>query len=105
MGMNTSECRRSLRSQYPELSGRTTQIRNQESSFKPKVAGQNKNSRLLGFLSLYIILSLFTCESTKVCRILKDKALKKRTLSGEFKIGFKHGFKRQEAKRQLYMTL
>lgn len=85
-------------------SDRKTQMRNHKRSFKAKVAGQNKNSQLLG-LFVFIYNTLFRCESTKGYRILKDKALKKTTLSEEFKICFKHGFGRQEAKCQLYRTL
>lgn len=81
-------------------------MRNQESSFKAKVAGQNKNSQLLGsFLPLSKILSLLTRESTKGYRALEDKALMKRTLSGEFKTGFTRGFERQGGKHQFCRTL
>lgn len=105
IGMNTTSADHYAVSTQTWESGTKIQTRNQESSFKTKVAGENKNSQLLGFLSLSVILSLLTCESTKGYRILKGKALKKRTLSGEFKIDFKHRFERQEAKRQLYRTL
>lgn len=48
--------------------------RNQESSFKCKEVGQNETSQLLGVL---IHNTLFTCESTKVYRILKDKSTRR----------------------------
>lgn len=72
------------------------EIRNEESCLKAKVFGQKKDSQFLGFLSLPILLSLFTSKSTKVYRTLKDKALK-RTQSRELKISFKYRlFERQE---------
>lgn len=42
---------------------------------RPKWLVRKRDSQLLGFLALPIILSLFTSESTTVYRILQDKAL------------------------------
>lgn len=76
-----------------------------EEVLRPRWLVKTRTVSFWGCLSLSTILYLFRCESTKGYRILKDKALKKTTLSEEFKICFKHGFGRQEAKCQLYRTL
>lgn len=59
--------------QSSDSHGKTQEIRKEV--LRPTWLAKTRTVSFWVFLSLYIILSLFTCEGTKGYRILKDKAL------------------------------